>query len=221
MGKKAYGYIRVSGKGQVDGDGLIRQEKAIRDYAKANEITIERIFREEGVSGTDEIRPALAELMLSLEENGDGIKTVLIERVDRLARDLMIQEAIINDLKKSGFDLISVIEGDDLLSDDPTRKLVRQVLGAIAEYDKSMTVMKLRAARDRKRALKGKCEGRKAYMEVMPEVVREIKRLRRKRKGLKRRTFRQIAEELNQQGLKTMTGKIWTGQLVQNVLRRK
>jgi DNA invertase Pin-like site-specific DNA recombinase len=220
MGIKAYGYVRVSGRGQVDGDGLIRQEKAIRDYAEKNNITIEKVFREEGVSGTLEIRPALAELMLSLEENGDGIKTVLIERVDRLARDLMIQEAIINDLKKSGFDLISVIEGDDLLSDDPTRKLVRQVLGAIAEYDKSMTVMKLRAARERKRALSGKCEGRKAYMEVMPEVVREIKRLRRKRKALKRRTFKQVAEELNRQGLKTMTGKTWTGQLVQNVLRK-
>ena len=62
MGKRAYGYIRVSGRAQVDGDGLIRQEKAILDYAKANGITIENIFREEGVSGTLEHRPALAEL---------------------------------------------------------------------------------------------------------------------------------------------------------------
>ena len=52
MEKRAYGYIRVSGRGQVEGDGLTRQKKAIMDYAKANGITIENIFREEGVSGT-------------------------------------------------------------------------------------------------------------------------------------------------------------------------
>ncbi len=49
---KAYGYLRVSGKGQVDGDGLIRQEQAISDYAIAHGIEVAMIFREEGVSGT-------------------------------------------------------------------------------------------------------------------------------------------------------------------------
>lgn len=219
MEKRAYGYIRVSGRAQVDGDGLTRQKKAIMDYAKANGITIENIFREEGVSGTLEHRPVLAELLINLEENGHGVKTIIIEKVDRLARDLMVQEAIIADLQKKGFDLISVMEGDDLLSNDPTRKLVRQVLGAIAEYDKTMTVLKLRAARDRKRAKQGKCEGRKSYRDAKPEVVREIKRLRRKRKGMPRRTFKKVADELNKQGYKTMSGELFNGQIVQNVLQ--
>ena len=219
MEKKAYGYIRVSGQGQVDGDGLVRQEKAITDYARANGITIEYIFREEGVSGTLEQRPALARLLIDLEENGRDIKTILIERMDRLARDLMVQEAIISDLQHKGFDLISVTEGEDLLSEDPTRKLVRQVLGAIAEYDKTMTVLKLRAARERKRAKVGKCEGRKSYSEAMPEVIKEIRRLRRKRKGMPRRTFVKVADELNANGLTTMTGKPFTGQVVQNILQ--
>ena len=219
MGRKAYGYIRVSGQGQVDGDGFVRQEKAIRDYAQANGITMHHIFREEGVSGTLEQRPALARLLIDLEENGHDIKTVLIERIDRLARDLMVQEAIIGDLQKKGFDLISATEGDDLLSEDPTRKLVRQVLGAIAEYDKTMTVLKLRAARERKRAKVGKCEGRKSYSEAMPGVIKEIRRLRRKRKGMPRRTFIKVADELNRSGFKTMTGKPFTGQIVQNILQ--
>jgi DNA invertase Pin-like site-specific DNA recombinase len=219
MGRKAYGYIRVSGQGQVDGDGLVRQEKAIMDYAAANGITMHHIFREEGVSGTLEQRPALARLLIDLEENGHDIKTVLIERMDRLARDLMVQEAIISDLQKKGFDLISATEGKDLLSDDPTRKLVRQVLGAIAEYDKTMTVLKLRAARERKRAKVGKCEGRKSYTEAMPEVIKEIRRLRRKRKGMPKRTFIKVADELNANGFKTMTGKPFTGQVVQNILQ--
>jgi len=218
MAKSAFGYVRVSGKGQVDGDGLTRQEKAIQDYAELNGITIDKIYREEGVSGTLQDRPALAQMMVSLEQNGLGVKTILIEKVDRLARDLMIQEAIINDLQKKGFDLISVVEGDDLLSGDPTRKLVRQVLGAIAEYDKTMTVLKLRTARERIRARDGKCEGRKGYSEVAPDVVKEIRRLRRKRKGMGRRTYKVVAEELNNQGLRTLTGKPFTGQIVQNIM---
>jgi hypothetical protein len=62
------------------------------------------------------------------------------------------------------------------LDDTPTAKLVRQVLGAIAEF-KAMTVAKLRGARDRKRKATGKCEGRKSLAEMYPAVVREAKRL--------------------------------------------
>jgi DNA invertase Pin-like site-specific DNA recombinase len=64
---KAYGYLRVSGKGQVDGDGFIRQEQAINDYAAAHGIEVASIFREEGVSGTEENRVALAAMMFCAE----------------------------------------------------------------------------------------------------------------------------------------------------------
>ena len=49
---KAHAYLRVSGKGQVDGDGFPRQLKAIREYAAAHDIKIVNVYREEGVSGT-------------------------------------------------------------------------------------------------------------------------------------------------------------------------
>jgi DNA invertase Pin-like site-specific DNA recombinase len=219
---KAYGYVRVSGKAQLEGDGFARQEKAIRLYAKANGVELVKVYQEEGVSGTLEGRPALAALMVDLEQNGHGVKMVLIEKVDRLARDLMVQEAIINDFKEHGFSLVSVTENEDLLSQDPTRKLVRQVLGAIAEYDKSMLVLKLAAARERKKRLTGKCEGRKSYAEdprtVM--VLEEIRRLRRKPKGGRRMTFEKIAEELNAKGLRTMDGKEFTGNNVAVILHR-
>jgi hypothetical protein len=67
-------------------------------------------------------------------------------KLDCLARDLMIQEHIIADLQRRGINLISVAE-PDLRSDDPSRKMMRQIMGAIAEYDKSMVVLKLRGAR--------------------------------------------------------------------------
>ena len=149
--KKAYGYIRVSGKGQTDGDGFDRQIKAINHYAKANGLEVVHIFREKGVSGTLQDRPALTGMMLDLKENGHDIHTVIIERIDRLARDLMVQENLLYDMGKHGVSVLSATDGD-LLEDDPTRKLVRQVLVAIAEYDKTMLVLKLKASRDRIKA---------------------------------------------------------------------
>jgi hypothetical protein len=52
--------------------------------------------------------PALSELVLALHAN--GVKVVLIEALHRSARDLMIQESIIADFQRSGFEVISVTE---------------------------------------------------------------------------------------------------------------
>lgn len=214
---KAYAYIRVSGQAQVKGDGFRRQENAIKKYAEGKGYTIKKIYRDEGVSGALLKRPALANMMVSLETNGHGVKTVIIERVDRLARDLMIQETIIDSLKKKGFDIRSATDGD-LLKDDPTRKLVRQVLGAISEYDKSMLVQKLRVARERQKKLHGKCEGRKAYIELRPEVIKKIKKLRRKPRNGKRLSLKETAIALNDENLTTATGKRFTISRVKNVI---
>lgn len=219
--KKAYGYLRVSGKDQVKKGGLSDQEKKIRDYAEKNGIEIAKIYREKGVSGTTENREALVEMMVDLEENGHGVKTVLIDKVNRLARDLMVQENIIANFRKNGFELIACTEDMDLLSQDPTRKLVRQVLGAISEYDKTMLVEKLRVARERKRAINGKCEGRKSWKEKNPEVLKEVKKLRRKKKGQARRmSFAKIAEALNSKGYRNSTGGKFTGKAVESLYNR-
>ena len=55
--------------------------------------------------------------------------------------------------------------------------LIRQILGAVAQLDKSMTVAKLRGARDKKRAKYGKCEGRKSIFERDPRIVDAAKTL--------------------------------------------
>lgn len=133
---KVNAYLRVSGKAQVQGDGFTRQLKAIREYAAAHDFKIVSIYREEAVSGTKESadRPAWSELMTALHAN--GVRVVIIEKLDRLARDLMVQETIIADLRKHGFVLVSVAE-PDRMANDPTRILVRQMMGAVAQYEKS------------------------------------------------------------------------------------
>jgi len=212
----AFAYLRVSGKGQVKGDGFPRQLTAIREYAKKHNIRLAKIFREEGVSGKTELenRPALSGMVEAL--HGNGVKLVLIERLDRLARDLMIQETIIGDLRKHGFDLVSVGE-PDLLRDDPTRKLMRQVFGAIAEYEKAMIVVKLRAARQRKKARTGRCEGRKPFGHYPGEqaVVERMRALRGA--GL---AYDKVAAQLTKEGLRTRKGTPWHPYAVNRILSR-
>jgi DNA invertase Pin-like site-specific DNA recombinase len=211
MKSKAFAYLRVSGKGQIDGDGFPRQEKTIRAFSRGK-FEIVETFKEKGISGTLKGRPALAEMIVSLDSNGHGIKTVIVERTDRIARDLMVQETILNDFRKIGISVISATEGD-LIDNDPTRKLIRQIFGAIAEYDKALTVLKLRAARDRIKKRTGKkCEGRKSYQEVMPNVIHQVKTL-----SEKHWSSGKIAKSLNSQGLRSKSGKEFNDQIIRNI----
>jgi DNA invertase Pin-like site-specific DNA recombinase len=193
----AFGYLRVSGKGQVEGDGFERQLRTIKTYATAHSLRIVDVFEEKGVSGKTDLenRPALMAMLEALAANGTRI--VLIEKLDRLARDLMVQETIIGDFRKRGFQLVSVME-PDLLEDDPTRKLMRQIFGAIAEYEKAMIVAKLRGARQRTKAKQGRCEGRKPYGFYEGEAA-ILERMQRMRDSGS--TYAAIAEELNREGV--------------------
>jgi DNA invertase Pin-like site-specific DNA recombinase len=214
---KVFAYLRVSGKGQVGGDGFPRQLAAIKRYASANNMNIARIFREEGVSGsTDwESRPAFSEMMAALLSN--GTRTVLVERLDRVARDLMVQESVIGDFQRKNLSLVSVSE-PDLLSDDPSRVLMRQMLGAFFQYEKTLLVAKLRGARQRIRAREGRCEGRKRYgtMPGESEVIARIQALRNDGMALDR-----IALALNEKGIKSRTGGKWYPTSVSRIVNAK
>lgn len=214
---KAFAYLRVSGKGQLRGDGFKRQQLAIETYCRSHDITIQRTFQEKGVSGETELqnRPALKAMLEALA--ADGVKLVVIERLDRLSRDLIVQETIIGDLRKRGFDLISAHE-PDLLKNDPSRILMRQIFGAIAQYDKAMIVSKLRGARERMRARKERCEGQKPFGDRPGEaaVIERMRQLRAEGFILPR-----IAEQLNREGHPTRLRGRWHTTMVQRVLKRE
>src|SRR5208337_2433765 len=219
---KAFGYVRVSGKSQVNGYGFDRQEEVISAYAQKAGIEIVRVFREEAVSGTttEADRPAFQEMMAEILR--DGVKTVIIEGMDRLAREYRIQETLLIYLASKGISLISARTEENVTDEvqaDPMKKALIQIQGIFAELEKNLLVKKLRNARDRVIAEKGKCGGQPAYSEISPEIIEEIKKLRRKPKGQPRMTYIQIAEELNRRGFKTARGRNFTGQIVQNILR--
>jgi len=74
--------------------------------------------------------------------------------------------------------------------------MMRQIGGSFAQYEKARVVAKLRAARERVRETKGKCEGRKSYLERDLELVRQAKRLHRRSPKGHRRSLREVAREL-------------------------
>jgi DNA invertase Pin-like site-specific DNA recombinase len=216
MKKTAFAYLRVSGKGQVDGDGFPRQLAAVNHYAAAHGIKIVGIYRELGVSGTKgaEDRPAFIEMTKALLAN--GTRMVIVENLSRLARDLMMQETIIGVLRKGGFELVSVAE-PDLCSDDPSRVMVRQLFGSVAQYEKSTLVLKLRGARMRAKAKAGRCEGRKPYGERPGEsaVTKRARALRAA--GM---SWDMVARQLNADGVTTRYGGQWFGSTISKIVRR-
>ena len=111
----------------------------------------------------------------------DGVKAVIVEKLDRLSRHLITQETCIQDFARKGFTLLSADPAEfDLMANDPSRVLVRQIFGAIAQYDRSMVVAKLRAARMRKKAAGERMEGQKPFGSRDGEqaIIERLKALR-------------------------------------------
>ncbi len=214
---QAVSYLRVSSVGQVSGDGFPRQREAIQTYAERSGIQIVGEFRDEGVSGTTEHADREGFTALLERIAGNCVRLVLVERSDRLARDLLVQETLLNSLMKLGVRVIDASSGLDLTDEsDPSRRLIRQVLGAVAEHDKACLVAKLRKARERKRSTEGRCEGRKPFGSRVGED-RGLERIRQlKEQGC---SLRVIAATLNAEGIPSRGGKAWSFGTVARLVR--
>ena len=175
----ALAYLRTSSAANVgtDKDSEKRQRHAIQGFAKRAGFGIVEEFYDAAVSGADPIESRAGFAALLDRIVGNGVRTVIVEDASRFARELMAQELGITLLISRGVRLVTA-SGDDLTaSDDPTRKMMRQIAGAFAEYEKARLVSKLRHARERVRQEKGKCEGRKPHVELRSDAVALAKRL--------------------------------------------
>lgn len=216
--KKAVALVRVSTEGQVDKYGLDAQLYDITEYAKNNDIELVKVFREEGVSGATpyEERFTLVNMLDYCKENPE-INYVIVPELSRLARDVMIQEKIINDLNRWGVELISIKE-PNLGAGDAYRDLIRQIMGAINEFERKMIAARMKAGR-RAKARKGEhavgqiptgykliVDGNKKILEKddkEAEVVRLIFKLREE-EGM---SYREIANYLNDHGYRSKNNK--------------
>ncbi len=161
---KLVSYLRVSTDKQADqGLGLDVQETAARTWAKTNGHKLATVVADEGISGASDLeaRPGLLEVM-DLVRSGQ-VGGVLVYRLDRLARDLIVQETLLGEFRRLGGQVFSTSEAEaNYVTDDPSdpsRKLIRQVLGAVAEYERAMTALRLQSGRAAKATAGGYAYG--------------------------------------------------------------
>jgi DNA invertase Pin-like site-specific DNA recombinase len=219
MKTPAFGYVRVSGLGQRKGHGPERQREIIEGFARKR-YEVAAVYAD-AHTGTEEDRPQFVAMLEALM--GNGVKTVIVESLDRLARDLMIQSTLLAKLAAEGVTLLAANTGEDVtaaMKGDPMRKAMIQLQGIFAELDKSLTVLKLRKARDAKRKTQGWCEGPRPFGldPKRPEEANVVERIARHHKGKPRLSLSKIAADLNNLGFKTRMGRAWSKMTVKSVV---
>lgn len=194
----AVAYYRTSSASNVgdDKDSEKRQRDAVVAYAERNGIEVVREFYDAAVKGSDSVgdRPGFSGMLAYML--GNGARMVLVENASRFARDLVVQLTGHDFLKKNGIDLVPVDCPQHFTEDTPTAEMVRQILGAVSQFEKRSLVEKMRKARERKRKDNGRCEGRKPAPQAAIEMA-----CRLRGEG---RTLREIGVLLSDAGHRVM-----------------
>jgi DNA invertase Pin-like site-specific DNA recombinase len=217
---KAIAYFRTSSETNVgaDKDTLKRQREAVAKYAKIGGYELITEYTDDGVKGADPVdqRPGFAAMLKHIASN--GVRTIIVETASRFARDLIVQETGFRFLRDAGITLIAADSPDAFLDDTPTAAMIRQILGSVSQFEKAMLVAKLRGARERKKAVTGKCGGRKSYAERDADMVALAKKLARYPAKGRKLSLRDIAAELEAQGHVASGGKQYAATAVARMI---
>lgn len=229
---KLAAYLRVSTDAQVEkGLGPDIQRAAIRSWAKAGGHKISTWRVDAGVSGSNALddRISLPEAIGDLRDR--RVQGIVVYRLDRLARDLIVQETLLAEIRRLGGVTFSTFPSEEAFMiddpEDPSRKLIRQVLGSVAEYERAMTTLRLRSGRRRKAENGGYAHGgppfgKRAESRVLVDdpgeqgVLARIDQLCGSGASI-----RKIAATLNAEGLPAKRGGTWHPQTVARVLARR
>jgi len=150
------GYIRVSSLDQNTARQL-------------SDVDLDKVF-EDKVSGKSVERPQL-KAMLDFVREGD---TIVIHSLDRLARNLDDLRRLVNDLTGRGVRVQFIKENLIFSGDDSSMsKLLLSIMGAFAEFERSLTLERQREGISIAKA-KGAYKGRKKALSK--EQIEELKR---------------------------------------------
>lgn len=224
------GYIRVSTEGQVDAFGKDVQREAILRWASLNGHTVTHFYEEDGVSGKTDSgqRPALSSLLEQSEAK--RFEGLVVLDPSRIARRLVVQETLLSLIREAGLAVFSTTSGEmSSDEDDPTRIMLRQILGVVAEFDHRSIVKRLSAAKAVKRECGEYAGGQVAFgttvvgkgpdAQYVPDeaeraVIAKVRGF--KRQGL---SLHKIAGRLNEEGVPTKTGNgQWHAKQISRIL---
>lgn len=223
------GYVRTSTARQRDKFGPTVQKAAIRKWAKDNGHRVV-CWEQDAVTGTSEFKDRAGWVAAEAYVKAGRAHGIVVARLDRLARDVVVQETLIRATADRGGQVFSAIpEENTLLTGDPkepTRKLVRTILGALAEYDRDMVVVRLQAARQAKASAGGYAHGALRYgfrsvdgvLVPVPAEQRALAVMQNLRD--QGHSTRAIAKTLAAEGFPTKRGGQWSSATVSRILSR-
>jgi site-specific DNA recombinase len=182
-------YARVSTEEQRDGQTIDSQIAELERFAVERQWQITGVYKDEGWSGGLMARPELDRLR---DDASRGLfQGVLINDVDRLARDVVHLGVIKRDLERQGIQVIfRKLPGES----SPTHNLMVNILGSFAEFEREMISDRTRRGRRHKvetrqqylggntsygyrYLLKSQTANGEGHLEVVPEeaaVVRQM-----------------------------------------------
>ena len=227
---KVVAYVRCSTARQQEAFGPEVQRDAIRRWTKAKGHRIVS-WHTDTISGTSELAQRAGWLAAEQLVKSGKAGGIVIARLDRLARDVLVQELLLRNTHRLGGVVMSARESENELlageSKDPSRKLIRTILGAISEYDREMIADRLEAARKAKAAAGGYAHGPLPYgwrseggkLILHPTEQTALRRMRELRDAGK--STRDIAAILTAEGHPTKRGGEWSSPTVSRILSRE
>lgn len=146
-------YLRVS---TTDKQTTRSQREAIRQWAKSNHIPASELrWFEDRITGTTTDRPQLKKLLWAVDKG--RIDTVVVFRLDRLARNLRDGLELLANLADRGIKVVSTSEG--IQFDNSTGRLIASILLSVASFEREVTVERIKAGMQAAKA-NGKHVGR-------------------------------------------------------------
>lgn len=222
MKAKAIGYIRVSTQEQAEsGLSLSYQGAKIRSYCEALDIELLDVVADAGFSAKSMNRPAMQDIIKMIERK--EVDAVVILKLDRLTRSVKDLGFITELINKTGVALVSV--QDSINTSTAAGRLVLNVLGSVAQWERESNGERVKAAMSVKKSA-GQRVGDVPYgfdladdgvtLVENPNEQKALELIRELRaKGL---SFRKIANELKSRGIETKKGRsTWQPKTISNL----
>lgn len=135
--KRAVAYLRVSSVKQIDNTSIEMQEEKIKQYCNLYDITLDKIFIDEGLSAKDTDKRIKYNEMIEYISNYDNnINMLIVYKADRVHRSLKNLMIMIEKLQEIDVSFLSITEQFDTTTAQGL--LFLQMLGSFSEFERKL-----------------------------------------------------------------------------------
>ncbi|MDE2838724.1 MAG: recombinase family protein [Chloroflexota bacterium] len=222
-------YARVSSDRQDVDLSVAAQLRALRDHAEKNGQVVVREYVDEAESGWVDDRPQFNKMIEEARSPDAAFREILVWKFSRFTRKREHAVAYKSMLRRRGVRVVSITENAD---DTPAGKLLEGIIESVDEFYSENLAQEVRRGM-REAASRGFWvasrtpygynrimvqDGAKKRPKLEPDeetayVVKRIFELADTGKGML-----DIARTLNNEGISSATGKLWTGNAVRFIL---